>query len=134
MRATDSSGHGPLGDDGVRPSDLLERVEAAREGQAALFAAREATLAAREAELVARLDERGRVIAGLTAHLRELTALREEDRQALDRARRSLRVSRLRLASARRTSLALARFIAAARPKPRPLASPRRRPKPTPSR
>jgi hypothetical protein len=67
-------------------ADRLERQRDEQERQAARFAAREAALAAREAVLVARLDERGRVIDRLTAHIATLSHRREQDRLALEQA------------------------------------------------
>jgi hypothetical protein len=91
----------------ARMAAKLEELRDANDSQASLFAEREAILAAREAQHVARLDERARVIAGLTAHLNTLTALREDDRQALQRTQSALSETRLRLGRARRVAAAL---------------------------
>ena len=96
----------------------LDELRETQERQSAAFAAREATLAAREATLVARVEERGRVIVELTAHLGLLTARREDDRHALERARQSIRVALARRsAAARRKAIALAVRSTADRPR-----------------
>jgi hypothetical protein len=83
-------------------ADRLERLRDEQERQAARFAVREASLAAREAVLVARLDERGRVIDRLTAHIAALSLQCEQERLALEQALHTVADLEARLAESRR--------------------------------
>jgi hypothetical protein len=83
-------------------ADRLERLRDEQERQAARHAAREAAQAAREAELVARLDERGRVIDRLTAHIAGLSLQAERDRLALEQAHQAVADLEARLAESQR--------------------------------
>jgi hypothetical protein len=83
-------------------AERLERQRDEQERQNARHAEREAALAAREAELVARLDERGRLIDRLTAHIAGISREREQDRLALEQAHQAVADLEARLADSRR--------------------------------
>jgi hypothetical protein len=98
-------------------SARVEELRAEQERRSAAQAEREAALAAHESDLVARLDERGRLIDGLTAHITALTALNDHERLALEQAVNDLEArlaeSQARVDELSRTSEARATELAA---------------------